>query len=200
MTPVKVRRTCREETRLAIMAKADELFRQYGFEKTTVADIARDLGMSTANIYKFFPSKQAIIESSAERNIAAIAESVSKVIRQLSGALEKMEGALLAIHRFHQEKLFRDRPRMVKLLMTAIDENWACVRRYDEFLLDTISQIVQEGVTSGEFRVDNVRDTAQMVIRCLSLVIKPNLHSLHIPLDGEEWIREQVQFVGRALR
>jgi AcrR family transcriptional regulator len=42
----------RDETRERILIKADELFRQFGFPKTTVADIAAELGMSPANIYK----------------------------------------------------------------------------------------------------------------------------------------------------
>ena len=55
------KRLTRDETRERFMIKADELFRQFGFGKTTVADITRELGMSPANIYKFFPSKDAII-------------------------------------------------------------------------------------------------------------------------------------------
>jgi AcrR family transcriptional regulator len=51
------KRLTREETRERIMVKADELFRQYGFIKTTVADIAAELAMSPANIYKFFSSR-----------------------------------------------------------------------------------------------------------------------------------------------
>jgi AcrR family transcriptional regulator len=53
----------RDETRERIMIKADELFRQFGFLKTTVADIAAELGISPANIYKFFSSKEAIIQA-----------------------------------------------------------------------------------------------------------------------------------------
>jgi AcrR family transcriptional regulator len=64
----------REETRERIMVKADELFRQFGFGKTTVADIAEELAMSPANIYKFFSSKEAIIQASADRNLVALTE------------------------------------------------------------------------------------------------------------------------------
>ena len=182
------------------MAKADELFRQYGFEKTAVADIAKELGMSSANIYKFFPSKHAIVESSAERNLGTLIAAVKAVTDGPGSALERMEGTLLTIHRFHQKKLIEDRSRMVKILMTAIDENWACIRKYDEFLLDAMSVLVQEGIDSGEFSRAPVRETAQKVIYGLSLIIKPNLHSLHIPLEGEGWIRDQVHFIAKALR
>lgn len=43
----------RQENITKILDSAERLFRHYGYAKTTVADIARDLGMSTANIYRF---------------------------------------------------------------------------------------------------------------------------------------------------
>ena len=49
-----------EATRQAIAAVAEDLFRTVGYHKTTLADIASRLGMSPANIYRFFRSKQEI--------------------------------------------------------------------------------------------------------------------------------------------
>ena len=45
------------ETRQRIVETANKLFHVYGYQKTTVADIARELGMSPANVYRFFASK-----------------------------------------------------------------------------------------------------------------------------------------------
>ena len=56
-----------EETRARIEETAERLFRVMGYQKTAVADIARELGMSPANVYRFFPSKSAINEAIAER-------------------------------------------------------------------------------------------------------------------------------------
>jgi AcrR family transcriptional regulator len=54
-----------EETRSCILAVAWELFRQLG-SRTTMADVAEKLGMSSANVYRFFPSKQALNEAVCE--------------------------------------------------------------------------------------------------------------------------------------
>ena len=43
-----------------ILDVAEEHFRHIGFQKTTVADIVKPFGMSSANIYRFFPSRMAI--------------------------------------------------------------------------------------------------------------------------------------------
>ena len=56
-------RTKPDDTRARIIETAEALFRRLGFAKTTVADIAAELGMSPANVYRFFPSKNAIVEA-----------------------------------------------------------------------------------------------------------------------------------------
>jgi AcrR family transcriptional regulator len=50
------------DVRDQIVAAATEHFRLYGYEKTTVSDLAKAIGFSKAYIYKFFESKQAIGE------------------------------------------------------------------------------------------------------------------------------------------
>ncbi len=49
-----------EETRACIVTSARELFRQFGYAKTAMQDIARASGMSAANLYRFYESKLAI--------------------------------------------------------------------------------------------------------------------------------------------
>ena len=48
------------DTRARILVVAEKLFREIGYQKTTVADIAKVLRMSPANVYRFFDSKKAI--------------------------------------------------------------------------------------------------------------------------------------------
>ena len=53
------------DTRERILVVAERLFRQLGYQKTTVADIAKELRMSPANVYRFFDSKKSIHEGVA---------------------------------------------------------------------------------------------------------------------------------------
>lgn len=59
-------------TRCRIMATASTFFHEIGYQKTTVADIARALKMSPANVYRFFDSKKAINEAVLERLIGEV--------------------------------------------------------------------------------------------------------------------------------
>ena len=51
------------DTREKILITAERLFREIGYQKTTVADIAKALQMSPANVYRFFDSKRSINKS-----------------------------------------------------------------------------------------------------------------------------------------
>ena len=63
-----------DDTRARIMETADALFRRIGFAKTAVADIAAELGMSPANVYRFFPSKNAIVEAICKHCLSDVEE------------------------------------------------------------------------------------------------------------------------------
>src|SRR5262249_16858695 len=61
-----------DDTKARIVEVADALFRRIGYGKTTVADIAAELDMSPANVYRFFPSKDAIVQAICRRCLAEV--------------------------------------------------------------------------------------------------------------------------------
>src|SRR3954452_13892587 len=61
----------RQENVTRILDCAERLFRHYGYGKTNVADIARELGMSPANIYRFFACKVEIHQDVCGRMLGA---------------------------------------------------------------------------------------------------------------------------------
>jgi len=50
----------KEEKKLKIMKRSLELFAKRGFYNTTIADIAKEMGMSVGNMYNYFPSKESL--------------------------------------------------------------------------------------------------------------------------------------------
>src|SRR3712207_9191188 len=66
-------------TRSRIVDTAERLFREIGYQKTTVADIAKALRMSPANVYRFFDSKKSINEAVAERTMGDIEAELSQI-------------------------------------------------------------------------------------------------------------------------
>lgn len=73
-----------------IVDAAMQHFAHYGYEKTTVSDLARAIGFSKAYIYKFFESKQAIGEVICSTRLAMIMQRVEAAIADAPGASEQL--------------------------------------------------------------------------------------------------------------
>ena len=63
-----------DEVRARILLIAEEHFRRIGHHKTSVADIATELGMSRANVHRFSPCRDAINESICRRVVSEVAD------------------------------------------------------------------------------------------------------------------------------
>jgi AcrR family transcriptional regulator len=67
-----------------IVEAAEAHFSHYGYEKTTVSDLARAIGFSKAYIYKFFDSKQAIGETICSTTLSTIVAAVEAAVATMS--------------------------------------------------------------------------------------------------------------------
>ena len=72
-------------------------FSRYGYEKTTVTDLAKAIGFSKAYIYKFFDSKQAIGEAICASRLEKIMVAVSAAIADAPSASEKLRRLFRAL-------------------------------------------------------------------------------------------------------
>src|SRR5438874_10829103 len=90
-------RTKPNDTRSRIMDTAEALFRRLGFAKTAVADIAAELRMSPANVYRFFASKNAIVEAICQRCLSELDEKAWVVARSRGSAAGRLEKLFLEV-------------------------------------------------------------------------------------------------------
>ena len=67
------------DRRAEILAAAQRCFVRAGFHGASMQDICAEAGMSPGNLYRYFPSKEALIAGIAERNRAEAAESFQAV-------------------------------------------------------------------------------------------------------------------------
>ena len=69
-----------EEISTRILDAAEARFRTYGFGKTTMAEIASDIDMSTANLYRYYENKLAIGAAMAGRCFCSREEVLNEVV------------------------------------------------------------------------------------------------------------------------
>ena len=112
-----------DAARARILEAAEKQFRRVGYHRTSVADIAAELGMSPANIYRFFPSRDAINESICGRLMNEVADIAVAIAHTNAPATEKLDQLLTAVHRHNKTTPVKAK-YMHNLIADATRENW----------------------------------------------------------------------------
>ncbi|WP_349970673.1 TetR/AcrR family transcriptional regulator [Pseudomonas caspiana] len=165
-----------------VVEAATQHFGHYGYEKTTVSDLAKAIGFSKAYIYKFFDSKQAIGELICSNRLAMIMAVVDTAINDAPTASEKLRRLFRAIVEAGSDLFFHDR-KLYDIASVAARDQWPSAVAHDERLRLLIQQIVLEGRESGEFERKTPLDEA---VQAIHLVMRPYIspvqlqYNLHI--------------------
>ena len=189
-----------DDTRARIMDTAEALFRRLGFAKTAVADIASELKMSPANVYRFFSSKNAIIEAICQRCLAELEDRAWAVARSRGLAAERIERLVLEILSYHTENLLTEQC-VNDMVLAAIELSWGAIRAHKEHMRMVFESILREGVEAGEFEPINSRETSRLLMISLVHFCHPVLVAQYLQdqEDLEADARAAVRFLLRAI-
>ncbi len=174
---IERRRLRREENKIFILKAAEFIFAKKGYSFATMDDIAEEAQFSKATIYQYFNSKGEIFFEI----ILNILEEMNKELRRIREKSIKAEDKLKEIVRFtfnfFQEKenisriFFMEKNFMQKFFNLMAerqdpatnDHNLKHLKNINpkrKVWMDVVSQILVEGVESGEFRKMDIQDTA----------------------------------------
>ena len=78
-----------EERRQEIIDTAMRLFYEKGYEKTSIADIAKAIGVAQGLCYRYFPSKEALFDSTVDQYAQILAGRLTPPEESLRGHLRK---------------------------------------------------------------------------------------------------------------
>jgi AcrR family transcriptional regulator len=173
------------DVRTQIVAAATEHFSHYGYEKTTVSDLARSIGFSKAYIYKFFESKQAIGEMICANCLSQIEAEVRAAVNEADHPPEKLRRLFKAIVEASLRLFSQDR-KLYEIATSAASERWGATIDYEERIRELLQNVLQEGRQSGDFERKTSLDESVMSIY---LVIRPYLNPLLLQ-HGFDYIDE----------
>ncbi|MCB8879537.1 TetR/AcrR family transcriptional regulator [Acidisoma cellulosilytica] len=197
------------ETHRLILEKAKELFSRFGPHRTTVADIARELHMSPANVYKFFQTKDALVEAVGEHFMRELHLQLLPIIRaEQKPAWIRIEDVIRAVNRHfidmietnvsqHGAQFFQN---VIEFTIIKREKRWRFV---GEFLHCTLrlelANLLREGVEKDGLRVDDASMTATALLDCLACSIEP-LMLIGIAAEAaEERLERQLRLLARAV-
>ena len=150
-----------------ILVTAERLFREIGYQKTTVADIAKALNMSPANIYRFFDSKRSINAGVARRLMGQVERQSQTIATGKQKAATRLRELLTTVHRMNSERYVGD-SKMHEMVAVAMEEDWEVCKNHMECIVGIIGTVIADGVASGEFQVSDIPLAAHCT--CTSMV------------------------------
>jgi len=191
-----------DDTRARIVETAEALFRRLGFAKTAVADIAAELGMSPANVYRFFPSKNAIVEAICQRCLSELDERMWAAARSRAPAAARVERLFQEIFAYHKDNLITEK-RVHDIVLVAMENNWEAIEAHTQVMRNVIELVLRDGIEAGEFERVDARESAEMIKRsmlhfCHPLMVAEYLRECDEG-DAQKDIRETVAFLLRAI-
>ena len=143
------------DTRERILLTAERLFREIGYQKTTVADIAKALRMSPANVYRFFDSKKSINEGVARSLMGGVESAAHNIAAKRGSASSRLRELLTTIHRMNSERYVGD-SKLHEMVEVAMEESWGVCEAHINQITETIGAVIAEGAASGEFEAPDV--------------------------------------------
>jgi AcrR family transcriptional regulator len=185
------------DTRERILVVAERLFREIGYQKTTVADIAKVLRMSPANVYRFFDSKKAIHEGVARIMMGEV-EAAAQAIAAGSGpAAVRLRELLKTVHRMNSERYIGD-SKLHEMVEIAMEESWDVCVAHIELITRTIGSVIAQGVAAGEFEVADVQAAALCACAAMIKFFHPQMIAQTADKPGPS-IDQMIDFILASL-
>jgi len=185
------------DTRERILVVAERLFRQIGYQKTTVADIAKELRMSPANVYRFFDSKKAIHEGVARGLMGEVEDAAAAIKDKPGAAAERLRELITTINRMNTERYVGD-SKLHEMVEVAMQESWQVCVAHMQLVTENIAGVIAQGMESGEFEPADVPTTALCVCTSMMRFFHPQMIAQCADKPGPT-IEQQIDFVLAAL-
>ncbi len=186
------------ELRQSILDAARLCMLDGGFGTTQMADVAVRAGVATGTLYRYFPNKSdlfaEVFRSNSQREVDAFAEAAAVG----ETCAERVSNAVRTFAR----RALKGRRMAYALIAEPIDPQVDEARLvYRRAYADVVADLVEEGITAGEFVAQDVSLTAAGLVGALaeSLVGPLSPASGIDEEDSETFIESLVQFILRAL-
>jgi AcrR family transcriptional regulator len=181
------------DTRERILVVAERLFREIGYQKTTVADIAKVLRMSPANVYRFFDSKKAIHEGVARSLMGEVEDAAQAIASGPGPAAVRLRELMKTINRMNSER-YVGNSKLHEMVEIAMQESWQVCVAHMELITGTIAGTIAEGVASGEFEVPDVPLAAMCSCTAMMRFFHPQMIAQCVDKPGPS-IDQMIDFV-----
>lgn len=196
---MKAHRSQAGDTREAILDAAKALLRRHGGNKLIVVDIARSLGMSHANVYRYFKSKSEILDAIVQEWMSKLAAFVEAIAQRPAPASVRLEALVLELYRLRNETCLKD-PEIYVTYRRIMDLRPGAAVQRQETLRKVVKRLIEEGITAGEFASVDSLEAATLIEDATALFLHPLMIPSSVGGRAEERASNVIRHLIRGFR
>jgi len=134
-----------------ILRTSSNLFLRYGIKSVSMADIAREMGMSKKTVYTHFETKENIVHQGMLQRIKDEETFVAEIIKTYNNPIDQF----LNIQKHVSDYLRTLNPSTIYDLEKYYKKTWQLFESHkSNFLYKTIVKNLEDGATQGYYRTD----------------------------------------------
>jgi AcrR family transcriptional regulator len=165
-------------TRDRILATAEDVIRRFGPTRATVVDVARELGVSHAAVYRHVASKAQLRDLVVGRWVETTMPPLRAIVAKAGPApqrLRRLIDTLIAVKR----RRAADDPELFAAYRTLAADAQSVVVGHVEELVSLAAMIIRDGVEERTFRTVDPEPAGRAVLLATS--------KFHHPAHAAEW-------------
>ena len=164
-----------------ILNGARDLFERFGFKKTTMEDIARQVGKSKSAFYYYYKTKEEIFEAVILNDIANTEALVAEAIKKEGSASSKFRVLCVTLlggvkQKANQFSTFKSELYETHFLFDNI------IKKRDSYIEEMIKDILILGISQKEVKMMNNAEMSLWAVM-INITVKATAHKLFLEDD-----------------
>jgi AcrR family transcriptional regulator len=187
----------KEQTKDKIMQVAAKMFSKYGFQKTTVDEIARTAHKAKGSVYYYYASKEDLFKAVVEQEINVLKAGLTRVIIDSTDANGMIRNYLM-----NRMILMKNATNYHETLKADFIESYEFLSQVREsftrFEIEVMKGILDRGVREHAFQIQDTLATSQVIILAIKAIEIPFYHQ-HRLSEYEQTIIELIDILVKGL-
>lgn len=186
-------------TAVTILESAKAQIRRFGEAKTNVTDVARDLGVSHAALYRFYRSKSAMMDAIVQEAMDDETQLAAQYIENDGPPAEQLMAMLVDLHRRKRDRFVGDR-EIHDLYRRIVVDRPDMITTYAERITNLVAGLIDKAVRRGEWHIDDIDVAAGVVRDAVTVYVHPAFVAQLVTANApvEAMLRATVTTLARA--
>tara|TARA_B100000959_G_C14964199_1_gene617043 strand:+ start:371 stop:955 length:585 start_codon:yes stop_codon:yes gene_type:complete len=188
------------EIKKQILDSANERFNHYGYNKTTMAEIANDCDMTAGNLYRYFQNKEEIITQIAVQCMQLREETLRKLVENHKSDVADLLLSFVLKNLEYSFKEFSQQKKIYELIEFITRKQRKLLDQHLKNIQSLISLILEKGRKSKEFKFGDTEVVAEAVLNATTKFMAPSFMVLYSLKDLQRMARNVISLVVEGLK